>query len=297
MKEVDEALSRAYSRMGRPESSSGAPSTPHWPRRKVAPRYAPPESTPGGAFEASGDPRASSPGFPVEAHEISSWADPSLIDSESARPGITHDLRWPDTVLLLEREWGDRFEQMAGRLIDVRDRQRYKVLLFTSCHRAEGRSTLVLTLARALSRRPGRTVLVDADLTGPMLSRFLGLRINVGLEEVVEEGHALAEALIEAPDDNLWILPLRAAVARPREFLGSPGWACTMARLRREFDLVLVDGSPMFTGLNAAVLHRSVDAAVLVHHRGVTGERAILRAREVLDAGGIPLIGLAETFA
>ncbi len=58
-----------------------------------------------------------------------------------------------------------------------------------------------------------------------------------------------------------------------------------MARLRREFDLVLVDGSPMFTGLSAAVLHRSVDAAVLVHNRSMTGERSLLRAREVLEAG------------
>ena len=81
---------------------------------------------------------------------------------------------WPDTVLLLERDWGDRFEQMADRLLDVRDRLRHKVLLFTSCHRAEGRTTLVLTLARALARRPGRTVLVDADLTGPMLARAPG---------------------------------------------------------------------------------------------------------------------------
>ena len=69
-----------------------------------------------------------------------------------------------------------------------------------------------------------------------------------------------------------------------------------MARLRREFDLVLVDGSPMFTGLSAAVLHRAVDAAVLVHNRSMTGERSLLRAREVLDAGGVPLLGLAETF-
>jgi Mrp family chromosome partitioning ATPase len=186
---------------------------------------------------------------------------------------------------------------MADRLIEVRDRQHFKVLLFTSCHRAEGRTTLVLTLARALARRPGRTVLVDADLTGPMLSRLLGVRSDVGLEDVVDEGHALADALIVAPDDHLWILPLRAAVARPRDFLVSPGWSCTMARLRREFDLVLVDGSPMFTGLSAAVLHRSVDAAVLVHHRNLTSERSLLRAREVLDAGGIPLLGLAETFA
>jgi hypothetical protein len=29
----------------------------------------------------------------------------------------------------------------------------------------------------------------------------------------------------------------------------------------------------------------------------MTGERAVSRAREVLDAGGIPLLGLAETFA
>jgi Mrp family chromosome partitioning ATPase len=205
-------------------------------------------------------------------------------------------LQWPAVVQVLEREWGHRFEQTADRLIEARDRQGYKVLLFTSCHRAEGRTTLVLTLARALARRPGRTVLVDADLTGPMLSHLLGLHPSVGLESVVEDGLALADALFDAPDDHLWVLPLRSAVGRPREFLASPGWTCTMARLRREFDLVLVDGSPMFTGLSAAVLHRSVDAAVLVHSRNMTGERSLLRAREVLDAGGIPLLGLAETF-
>jgi Mrp family chromosome partitioning ATPase len=69
-----------------------------------------------------------------------------------------------------------------------------------------------------------------------------------------------------------------------------------MAKLRREYDLVLLDGSPLFSGLSAAVLHRSVDAAILVHNRSITGERALLRACEVLDAGGVPLLGLAETF-
>ena len=57
-----------------------------------------------------------------------------------------------------------------------------------------------------------------------------------------------------------------------------------------------MDGSPLFAGLSAAVLHRSADAAILVHNRALTGERALLRAREVLDAGGVPLLGLAETF-
>jgi protein-tyrosine kinase len=205
-------------------------------------------------------------------------------------------LRWPATVLTLEREHGDRFERLADLLIEARDRQQLKVLLFTSCHRAEGRTTLVLTLSRAFARRAGRTLLVDADLTGPMLAHQLGLRPRIGLDDVVEGGQAVADALIDAPDDHLHVLPLRGPVARPRDFLASPAWSCVMARLRREFDLVLLDGSPLFAGLSAAVLHRSVDAAILVHHRALTGQRALLRAQEVLAAGGVPLLGLAETF-
>jgi protein-tyrosine kinase len=241
MREVDQALARAYAQRGASERA-GLPPAPHF----------------------------------------------------TVPDGIT--LSWPATVRALEREHGGRFDRLAEILVEARDRQQQKVLLFTSCHRAEGRTTLVLTVARALARRPGRTLLVDADLTGPMIARQLGLRPRTGLDDVVDEGLALADALIDAPDDHLSILPLRAPVARPRDFLASPEWSCLMARLRREFDLVLLDGSPLFAGLSAAVLHRSVDAAILVHNRLLTGERALLRAREVLDAGGIPLLGLAQTF-
>src|SRR5204863_8975575 len=186
-------------------------------------------------------------------------------------------LHWPETIRTLERQFGDRFARLADALIEARDQKRLKVLLFTSCHRAEGRTTLILTLARALARRPGRTLLVDADLTGPMLARHLSLRPRVGLDDMVDAGQALADALIEAPDDHLTVLPLRAPVARPRDFLASPAWSVVLARLRREYDLVLLDGSPLFAGLSAAVLHRSVDAAVLVHNRSLTGERALIR--------------------
>jgi Mrp family chromosome partitioning ATPase len=261
MWEVDQALARAFAQRGATEQAA-MPS----PRPSVA----------------RGFDRAAAPHFAIEPG--SSAADPPVV------------LQWPATIRVLERAFGDRFERMADALIAARDQRRLKVVLFTSCHRAEGRTSLVLTLARALARRPGRTVLVDADLTGPMLARQLGLRPAVGLDDVIEDGLALADALIDAADDHLAILPLRAPVARPREFLASPGWACALARLRREFDLALLDGSPLFSGLSAAVLHRAVDAAILVHNRALTGERALLRAREVLDAGGIPLLGLAETF-
>jgi len=269
MREVDDALRRAYAQRTEPGTADRVPPTPHWARRW--------EST---APRRLGPPRE---GLPAPAL-------PSSTDR-----GVS--IRWPEVVMVLEREWGDRFEGLADRLLEAKAARNLKVLLFTSCHRAEGRTTLVLTLARALARRPIKTLLVDADLSGPMLGGSLGVRPEVGLDDVVEDGRALADALIEAPADRLWLLPMRSAVSRPRDFISNPAWAIAMARLRVDFDLVLLDGGPMFAGLTAATLHRSVDAAVLVHNRGVTGQRAIERAREVLEAGGVPLLGLAETFA
>ena len=253
MREVDEALARAYAERGTSDQPQGVP----------------------------------------PAHHLSVRALHAAAQVEIER---SVELQWPALVLTLERDWGARFERMAQLLVTARQHQGLKAILFTSCHRAEGRTTLILTLARALSRHPLRTLIVDGDLTGPMIARLLGLRPQVGLDDVVEDGKALTDALIDARDDHLSILPMRKAVSRPRDFLASPAWTCTLARLRREFDLILLDGGPLFTGLSAALLHRSVDAAVLVHHKGMTGERAVLRTREVLDAGGIPLLGSAETF-
>ena len=281
MREVDEALARVYAQREKGDSRQVVPPAPHWPAR-----VAPPESiaTP----SSSAEPNSSS--TPSTTNGPGRFPAPTVL-------GPTAELQWPAVVLNLEREWGDRFERMADLLLQCQQQRNLRVILFTSCHRAEGRTTLVLTLARALSRHPCRTVIVEADLTGPMLARLLGLRPTVGLDDVVESGQALSDALIDAADDHLAVLPMRCAVARPREFLTGPAWTCSLARLRREYDLILLDGGPLFTGLNAEVLHRSVDAAVLVQHHGLTSERAILRAREILKAGGIPLLGLAETFA
>lgn len=238
-------------------------------------------------YGASSSSRTTPPSPPAPHFTV----EPSVSSSSK---GVS--LEWPETVRSLEREHGDRFAALADALLDARDRRNVRVVLFTSGHRAEGRTTLVLTLARALARRPGQTLLMDGDLSGPMLSRLLGLRPRVGLDDVVERGQNVTEALIDAPDDHLTILPLRLSVARPREFFESTDWSCMIGRLRREFDLVLIDGGPLFSGPSAAIVPRSVDGAVLVRNKAIGTERTLLRAKTALEAGGVPLLGIAETF-
>ena len=204
------------------------------------------------------------------------------------------ELQWPAIVMTLEREWGNRFERLARALAVRPQDTRYSGGVIHELPPCGGR-TLVLTLAGGLARRPCRTLVIDADLTGPMLARMLGLRPEVGLDDVVENDQALSSALIDATDDHLAVLPMRASFTTAR----FPGESCVDMRAGEVKSGIRLDSDRWRAALQrfeAAVLHRSVDAAILVHHRGVTGERAILLPREVLDAGGIPLLGLAETF-
>ena len=258
MREVDDALARAYSQ--HPRASGDRPATGAVPVVPPAPHVVP--------------RRQPRPAPRVEEAYVS----------------------WPALVRMLDESYGERFERLADALTHARDRHHLKLLLFTSGHRAEGRTTLVLTLARVLARRPGRTLVVDADLAGPMIARQLGLKTAVGLDDVILKGSALSDALVEAAGENLTFLSLREPVTSPRAFVAGSAWSCTMARLRREFDLVLIDGGPIFSGLGATSTHRAVDAAVLVHNRAVTTPRALERARTVLERDGVPLLGLAETF-
>jgi Mrp family chromosome partitioning ATPase len=233
--------------------------------------------------------RAAATGHPAipPAHHLA--AAPA---ADPARASV----RWPDLVLRLERDYADRFARLADVSLDAASRRGMTVLWFTGCHRAEGRTTLVLALTRALAHRPGRTLLVDLDLDGPAIGRLLGLRTEAGLEEVAAGTHALSDALVNAPDDHLSVLPLRSAVPGPRDFLTGPGWSCLAARLRREFELVLLDGGPIAPGLGPAVVPRGIDAAVLVLNPATTGAADLSRARQALAAAGVPLLGLAETF-
>ena len=60
--------------------------------------------------------------------------------------------------------------------------------------------------------------------------------------------------------------------------------------------MVLLDGGPLFAGLGTTVLPGSVDAALLVQSRTLSGGRSLVRARTALETGGVPLLGVAETF-
>lgn len=234
-------------------------------------------------------------------------AAPSEVDSRprgvprAASPATARRIlrfNLPDSVVALQRCARDQFMMLSDIVRRAQQQAGLKTLLFTSCYRGEGRTSLVLTLARTLAAvSKAKTLLVDGDLLNPRIAKELHIDVSVGLDDVVQQGRPLHEALVYSEGDAFAVLPLRNAVSDPREFIRSDELEQALVALKEHFDLVLIDASPVFSSLDPTVLHRQVDAAVLIVNRELTEDQSVARARNVLESAGLTVLGVAETFA
>jgi Mrp family chromosome partitioning ATPase len=156
----------------------------------------------------------------------------------------TQRFQWPRKVEVLVASAGSEFAAFADEL-EERSRADRKTLLVTGIAREEGRTTLVLALARLAGNRGLRTVVVDLDMQGPQLAEQLGIRPELGWDDAQAERLTLDEVLVESLDDHVTLLPLRTGYANPRALAGTGFLRDAIDRLRAEFDLVLLDVGPL----------------------------------------------------
>jgi Mrp family chromosome partitioning ATPase len=209
-----------------------------------------------------------------EVEESSTIAEPQRAEAADSplHPAFeTQRFHWPRKVEVLIAAAGGDFAAFAEEIED-RSRADRKILLVTGTERGEGRTTLVLALARLAANRGLRTVVVDLDLASPQLAQQLGLRPELGWDDVQAERLKIDEALIESIDDRVTLLPLRNGYANPRALAGTGFLRDAVERLRAEFDVVLLDVGPLeddgdTIDLAAALGGAAIDDALVIRDR------------------------------
>lgn len=203
-------------------------------------------------------------------------------------PGRTKETRGvgPDDVLALEAV---RQIRTGLRFASV-DRQ-VRSFVVTSANQGEGKSTVTGALAQAFAASGQATVVIDADLRRPALSKLLGAAHEVGLSEVLSGQIPAREALRSTDTDRLWVLPSGHRPPNPAEMMGSKAFQSLVTELARDH-LVIIDAPPVLPVTDGALASTAVDGVVFIAAAGKTRRPELTAAKQILDRVRVPLLGL-----
>jgi len=176
--------------------------------------------------------------------------------------------------------------EMLCRTLGVR------VLLVTSPTRGDGKTTTASNLAISLAAAGRRVLLVDADLRKPALHDLFGLPGSRGLARVLEGVDQTDKAIQPTSIAGLDLMACGSGTFHPADVLASAPLAEFLREVREQYDLVILDSSPVLAVTDPLILAAVVDGTLMVVRAGQTTREDVAGAADLLRGIPRPLVGV-----
>lgn len=188
--------------------------------------------------------------------------------------------------------WGESFRSVLTSILFSETFRRGsegetgRILVVTSADVMEGKTVVVTNLGIAAAETKRRVLLIDADLSRPRLHERLNVPNNRGFVDLLKtldsgdlSGCNPVSLVQPTHKPNLWLLPSGPVDDDSSTLLyaHSSHLGAILRRLRREFDLILIDTRPLMFCADGRLLGKTSDGLVMV-------VRANLRSREELKS-------------
>lgn len=167
-----------------------------------------------------------------------------------------------------------------------------KIILVTSPHMGEGKSTASANLGVVLAQTGQETLLVDCDLRKPMLHKIFALANQKGLTNLLTETLLLEELVQPTQQDKLQVLTSGPIPPNPAEMLASRRMANLLDELRSCYERIIIDTTPIEAVTDAIVLSSQVDGVLLVVDSGRTPIQIARDARDKLARANAHILGI-----
>lgn len=198
-------------------------------------------------------------------------------------------------VLLLQGAAGPDAE--AYRILRANielKREMYKASTFavTSANAGEGKTLTLLNLAYVFAQAGYSTLMIDADMRRPRLSRYAELKADVGLSDYLAGNCELTDVVFRTGDSNLYLLPAGKTPIDPSGLISSQYMEQLLSEITKRFDVVLIDTPPVLGVSDTSLLVNRADCTLFVLQPRKMPLNALVRARNAVQAAGGHLMGL-----
>jgi polysaccharide biosynthesis transport protein len=155
-----------------------------------------------------------------------------------------------------------------------------KVIGIISALPGEGKTTVAAGFAAFVAKSGARTLLVDADLRNPSMTRTLGYANAPGLLNMVADKSDFDGLVITDSKFKFDFLPSSTQIKplNSSDILNSPAMKQMLRTAKSDYDYVLVDLPPVLPVVDVKAVAHLFDAFVLVVEWGSTSTDEILKA-------------------
>ena len=188
-------------------------------------------------------------------------------------------LRAPDSFA------AEQYQALRLKIEGLRRVQNVHVLAISSPGLGEGKTVTAINLAGAHAECD-RVLLIDADLRRPSVGSQLRLdEIGApGLADALSDERLELAHLIRRVDGIPFAIVLAGAASAPiHELLRSPRLDVLLQQARQQFDLVVIDTSPLIPVTDPAVMARAIDGMLVVVAANDTPRKLLEESLNLLD--------------
>ena len=168
-----------------------------------------------------------------------------------------------------------------------------QVILMTSCMPGEGKTETAIDLANSIAAMGKSVILLDADMRKSVMASRLKITTQVkGLSHFLSGQCTLAEAIVSTNVPKMHLLLAGPTAPNPTELLENNRFHGLIESVRKVYDYVIIDCPPLGLLIDAAIVAKEADGAVLVIEAAKTKYRFAQSVKDKLELTGIPILGV-----
>lgn len=167
-----------------------------------------------------------------------------------------------------------------------------KVITITSSVPNEGKSSVAFDLSKTMAEGGKKILMVDADLRKSVLAAKYHIQgIDKGLSHYLTGQAEIEDIIYETETEEFYLSVAGPLSPDPTSLLDSDQFQKFIDKVREDYDYVIIDAPPLGVVIDAVIIGKYCDGAVLVIEQGVIKRKVVQDVIKQLKRGEVRILG------
>ena len=182
----------------------------------------------------------------------------------------------------------EMFRIIRTRIEFIVQRKTNIVIMTTSTESGDGKTYFSINLASVYAMASKKTILIDMDIRKPSVNQRFNIIHPLGITNYLVGQCTLDEIILKLPKVDFDILPAGSIPPNPGELIRSDKLGKMFEELRKRYDFIIVDSSPIGMVTDAYSLAQHSDVNLFVVRNGKTNKTFFKKLCAQLKLDNIP---------